>query len=128
MKPIIAIFLVFGVQANLYSQNLVDVTVGGSYAFTNTSNVISTNFGGTGQGIGWSANLYSDTEMGDSNLLLSLRWMIDYAATTAGDSYTMTDVSIWLFEYGANTVFPSTAIPDLAANGAVPVFQGLVWL
>lgn len=124
MKPIIAIFLAFGVQANLYSQNLVDVTVGGSYAFTNTSNVISTNFGGTGQGIGWSANLYSDTEMGDSNLLLSLRWMIDYAATTAGDSYTMTDVSIWLFEYGANTVFPSTAIPDLAANGAVPVFQG----
>ena len=54
MKPIIAIFLAFGVQANLYSQNLVYVTVGGSYAFTNTSNVISTNFGGTGQGIGWS--------------------------------------------------------------------------
>ena len=55
---------------------------------------------------------------------LGLRWMIDYAATTAGDSYTMTDVSIWLYENGANTVFPSTAIPDLAANGAVNVFQG----
>jgi hypothetical protein len=30
MKSVIAIFLAFGVQANLYSQNLVDVTIGGS--------------------------------------------------------------------------------------------------
>ena len=124
MKSFIALFLTIGLNLTLYSQNLVDITIGGSYTFTNTTNVISTNFGGTGDGIGWSANLYSDNEMGPSNMLFSLRWMIDYAATTAGDSYTMTDVSIWLFEYGANTVFPSTARPDLVANGAINVFQG----
>lgn len=106
------------------TQNLVDITVGGSYAFTNTFNVISTNYNGTGEGIGWSANLYTDAEMGPSNDLLSLRWMIDYAATTSGSSFLMTDVSIYLFEYGANSVFPNEDIPDLIANGAVNVFQG----
>ena len=124
MKSFLVLFLTLSLNLTYFSQNLVDITGGGSYTFTNTTNVISTNFGGTGEGIGWSANLYSDAEMGPSNVLLSLRWMIDYAATTAGDSYTMTDVSIWLYENGANTVFPSTAIPDLAANGAVNVFQG----
>ena len=124
MKSLLVLVLSFGLNLLLQSQTLVDITVGGSYAFTNTTNVISTNFGGTGVGIGWSANLYSDSEMGPTNELQSLRWMIDYASTTAGDSYSMNDVSIWLFEYGNNTVFPSTDRPDLAANGAVNVFQG----
>ena len=108
----------------IYAQTLVDITTGGSYNFTNTTNVISTNYGGTGEGIGWSANLYTATEMGASNDLLSLRWMIDYAATTSGASFLMTDVSIYLFEYGSNTVFPTDDIPDLNANGAINVFQG----
>ena len=124
MKSLLVLFLSFGLNLIVLSQNLVDITVGGSYAFTNTTNVISTNFGGTGVGIGWSANLYSDGEMGPTNELLSLRWMIDYASTTAGDSYSMNNVSIWLFEYGANTVFPSIARPNLIANEAVNVFQG----
>lgn len=50
--------------------------------------------------------------------------MIDYAATTSGSSFLMTDVSIYLFEYGANSVIPNEDIPDLIANGAVNVFQG----
>jgi hypothetical protein len=124
MKSLLVLVLSFGLNLSALSQTLVDITSGGSYAFTNTSNVISTNFGGTGIGIGWSANLYSDAEMGPTNELQSLRWMIDYAATTAGDSYSMNDVSIWLFEYGSNVVFPSNARPDLVANGAVNVFQG----
>jgi len=118
------IFFVLLSTSRVYSQNLVDITVGGSYAFTNTSNVISTNHNGTGVGIGWSANLYTDAEMGPTNDLLSLRWMIDYATTTAGSSFLMTDVSIYLFEYGANSVFPTDDIPDLITNGAVNVFQG----
>ena len=124
MKSLLVLFLSFGLNFIVLSQNLIDITIGGSYAFTNTTNVISTNFGGTGVGIGWSANLYSDAEMGPTNELLSLRWMIDYAATTAGDSYTMNNVSIWLFESGTNTVFTSIARPNLIANEAVNVFQG----
>ena len=124
MKSLLVLVLSFGLNFSLLSQTLVDITGGGSYAFTNTTNVISTNFGGSGLGIGWCANLYSDAEMGPTNELLSLRWMIDYAATTAGDSYTMNNVSIWLFESGTNTVFPSIARPDLIANDAVNVFQG----
>ena len=70
MKSFLVLFLTIGLNLTLYSQNLVDITIGGSYTFTNTTNVISTNFGGTGDGIGWSANLYSDNEMGPSNMLL----------------------------------------------------------
>ncbi|MDA7763003.1 hypothetical protein N8927_07405, partial [Crocinitomicaceae bacterium] len=124
MKLVFSLLVILFTFSNGRTQNLVDITVGGSYAFTNTFNVISTNYNGTGEGIGWSANLYTSVEMGPSNNLFSLRWMIDYATTTAGSSFLMTDVSIYLFEYGANSVFPNEDIPDLIANGAVNVFQG----
>ena len=64
MKSFLVLFLTLSLNLTYFSQNLVDITGGGSYTFTNTTNVISTNFGGTGEGIGWSANLYSDAEMG----------------------------------------------------------------
>ena len=99
MKSLVSLLLFLTPVFFGRTQNLVDITVGGSYAFTNTFNVISTNYNGTGEGIGWSANLYTAAEMGPSNDLLSLRWMIDYAATTSGSSFLMTDVSIYLFEY-----------------------------
>ena len=90
MKSLLVLVLSFGLNFSLLSQTLVDITGGGSYAFTNTTNVISTNFGGSGLGVGWCANLYSDAEMGPTNELLSLRWMIDYAATTAGEKTVKT--------------------------------------
>ncbi|MBP6459027.1 MAG: gliding motility-associated C-terminal domain-containing protein [Crocinitomicaceae bacterium] len=126
------ITFLFFISTNLFSQTLVDITTSGGsgYSFTDTYRVINNNYNGIGDGMGWSANLYLPGEMGASNKLQSMRFMVDYAPSTApppaetGISYTFTDVTIYLFHYGSNTQFTSLNRPDLVALSAVKVFEG----
>jgi gliding motility-associated-like protein len=126
------IAFLFFISTNLFSQTLVDITTSGGsgYSFTDTYRVINNNYNGFGDGMGWSANLYLPGEMGASNKLQSMRFMVDYATSTApppaetGISYTFTDVTIYLFHYGSNTQFTSLNRPDLVALSAVKVFEG----
>jgi hypothetical protein len=122
-----SIVFLFFISTNLFSQTLVNITTNGTnpgFSFTDTYRVIDNNYDGSGDGMGWSANLYLPAQMGASNQLQSLRFMIDYATTTSNLTYTFSNVRIYLFHYGSNTEFTSTARPNLVALSAVKVFEG----
>ena len=116
------------------SQDLVDITKGMNYTGKESRSIgISDNEEGTGDGRGWSANLYLPSEIlsgpaltNKDNTLTSVRFMIDKAgmADPAGD-VVFKDVKIYLFNYGTSTSFSDKlSHPDLIANNATLVFQG----
>ena len=119
------ITLVFCVN-NSNSQSLVNITNNGSsgFSYTSTYLVVNNNYNGTGEGMGWSANLYLPSEMGGSNQLKSMRFLIDKATTTAGLSHTFTNVKIYLFHYGLNTQFTSLNKPNMSVLSGVKVYDG----
>ena len=117
---------------NVKSQTLVDITTTSSpvspppgYTYSSTHTVICTNYTGpTGKAIGWSANLYLQSQMGPANILNSMTFMVDKVGSVANMDFVFSDLRIYLFHYGVNTEFTSFSRPDLVALNAVKVFEG----
>ena len=76
--------------------------------------VINPNAGLSGDGRGWSSNLYLKSEaskvVGSENIIYDLTWLIASNMTYAGNTYTFDDVEIWMYEY-SGVQFPNTNRP-----------------
>ncbi len=76
--------------------------------------VINPNAGMSGDGRGWSCNLYLKSEaskvVGVKNIIYDLTWLVARNSTYAGNTYTFDDVEIWMYEY-SGVQFPNTNRP-----------------
>ena len=114
-------FILFVNFFNSYAQNYHDISLqeidqngptGCPPPQVRSDLVIHPNSGVFGEGIGWSCNLYLNSEAGPANLIYDLTWLIASNTTYFGSNYTYNfdDVDIWIYEY-TGSQFPSTNRP-----------------
>ncbi len=117
--------LIFGLHNSVCAQkyvniSLADPTSGNGNPFT-TGALTDFLINPAGQfsaprGMGWGANLYSASEVGDSNKIYDLTWFshINNGAAT----YDFKDVDIWIYHFNQD-FFPNGTRPDVQ-SGSIP--------